>query len=151
VTDRKSPGGWILADRGHFYCRPVRSNATDVTIRQGDPEVTAAMLSVMVDGTSATDAWLAFVRLHYPDAAFLLARLAMTGVALELLVATGHLERDEAARQRTEALSATVSRLPPRVWNDISKVRDALGRIERLARSVRDTPTSRDGRITHVA
>ena len=101
-------------------------------IDQLDPETVAAMLAVVVDRVPADDAWVAYVRARHPDAADELARLAMTDVALELLVDRGHVSTSEASAQRHAASGNAAARVERGVWREIHRMKRMLEKLEAM-------------------
>ena len=105
-----------------------------------DPASVAAMIAVVVEGVSPDDAWIDYVRSRYPEAAEELAALAMTDVALELLVSRGHLLRSEARYQRRAASARAAGRVRRDVWREIHRMKRLLERLDGLEDQRSDEP-----------
>ena len=108
-----------------------------------DPETVAAMLAIVVDRVPADDAWVAYVRARHPEAAEELARLALTEVALELLVGRGHVSPAEAARQREAASGEAATRVRRAVWQEIHRMKRMLDKLEAMEDRDRETTSGR--------
>ncbi|HYF12609.1 MAG TPA: hypothetical protein VEC09_09920 [Actinomycetota bacterium] len=102
----------------------------DIELDPLDTDVVAAMLAV-VNGRPAMDVWLEFVRLRYPGATDVLARLALTDLALKLLVGRGAIGAREAAHQRREAAASAAAEVSFHTWQTIHRLRQTLGMLER--------------------
>lgn len=103
----------------------------DIELDPLDTDVVAAMLAVVVDGRPAMDVWLEFVRMRYPGATDVLARLALTDLALKLLVTRGAIGSREAAQQRREAAASAAADVSVHTWQTIHRLRQTLGMLER--------------------
>ena len=97
-------------------------------------EAVRAMFDV-VRGMPPTEAWLRYLRARHPEAVDLLARAAMTDMALELLVDHGRLSREEAASQRSEAAERAARMLPAREWQEIREISTILEELAEVVRS----------------
>jgi hypothetical protein len=109
-----------------------------LTLAPLDPDALTAMFSVAVEGVPAIDAWLGYVRRRHPDACGRLAEVALTGMALDLLVEHGHVSRDEAIRQRRLAAESAARALGGTAWEEIHRLRQTLTMLERLPDEVDD-------------
>ena len=101
------------------------------------PETTSvdavrAMFDV-VQGMPPTEAWLRYLRARHPEAVDLLARAAMTDMALELLVDHGDLSREEASTQRAEAAAVATRMLSAQEWAEIRGISQVLEELAEVA------------------
>ena len=88
-------------------------------------EAVHAMFNV-VQGMSPTDAWLGYLRARHPDAVDVLARAAMTDLAIDLLVDHGDMPLDDALAQRAEVAEAASRMVPPAEWREIREIAHIL-------------------------
>ena len=93
-----------------------------------------AMFDV-VQGIPPAEAWLRYLRARHPEAVDLLARAAMTDMAIELLVEHGRLTREEASSQRSEAAEAAARMLPAEEWNEIREISTVLEELAEVVRA----------------
>lgn len=95
------------------------------------PELTLAMRDVLA-GTPASDAWLEYVRQRHGEALDVLARVALSEMALDLLEQTGHLPHEDAIRLLGDAVDTASSDLSLDVWHEIRQAHATLDRLEAL-------------------
>ena len=93
-----------------------------------------AMFDV-VQGMSPTDAWLRYLRTRHPEAVDVLARAAMTDLAIELLVDHGALSREDAMSQREEAAETAARMLPSHEWTEIRQISQILEELDDVVRA----------------
>jgi hypothetical protein len=104
-----------------------------------DPDAVAAMFAV-VDGTASTDAWVEYVRAHHPTIVDVLARAAMSDMAIDLLVEHGDITRDEALIQRREAATTAAAMLPPGALRRILALKQRLDTMQSRSWGDEDLP-----------
>lgn len=90
-----------------------------------------AVMYAVSEGGSATDAWLDYLRARHPDAVSALARVAMTSIALDLLVSNGDITIEEASRQMIDAAASATAAVGEEVWISAVRMRDVLQLLER--------------------
>jgi hypothetical protein len=93
-----------------------------------------AMFDV-VQGMTPTEAWLRYLRARHPDAVDVLARAAMTDMAIELLVDHGDLTREDAMSQRAEAAELAARMLPGHEWHEIREISQILEELAEVVRA----------------
>jgi hypothetical protein len=102
----------------------------DISVDPLDTDIVGAMFSVIVDGASSVDVWLDYVRAHHPKVVDVLARAAMSDIAIEILVDHGDLTKEEAVWQRQAAAETASRMLPPGALRDVLKLKETLEMME---------------------
>ena len=110
----------------------LRHTDVDERLETTSTDAVRAMFDV-VQGMPPTEAWLRYLRARHPHAVDLLARAAMTDMAIELLADQGSLSRDEASTQRAEAAEAAARMLPAREWTEIRGISQVLEELAEVA------------------
>jgi len=103
----------------------LRYSEVDDRLESPSTDAVRAMFDV-VQGMPPTEAWLRYLRAAHPEAVDLLARVAMTDMAIELLVDHGDLTHDEASSERAAAAAAAARMLPAPEWNEIRAISTVL-------------------------
>jgi hypothetical protein len=99
----------------------IRLDDLDEPSQAPSAEAVQAMFAV-VQGMAPTDAWLGYLRARHPAAVDVLAKAAMTDLALDLLVEHHDLSTHDAVRQREEAAQTAANMLAPHEWNEIREI-----------------------------
>jgi hypothetical protein len=118
--------------RCSYRRRMLRERDVDDRLETTSTDAVRAMFDV-VQGMPPTEAWLRYLRARHPKAVDLLARAAMTDMAIELLVDVGSVSHDEASTQRAEAAEAAARMLPAHEWTEIRGISQVLEELAEAA------------------
>jgi hypothetical protein len=151
-ADAMRTSGEVVSDEGRMHAEgrgPYRrSMLRHSDVEEGSEAPSADAVRAMFDvvqGMSSTDAWLRYLRARHPDAVDVLARAAMTDMAIELLVEHGDLSRDEAVAQRAEAEEMAARLLPARDWNEIRQISQILEELAEVCQADAEIVDLNDG------